>query len=92
MESVALLLQRNPSVVLVLLVGLPSLTWAAAYGRRPSRARGRVAVAALCVTKLVAIVAVVEAVRAGAAWWPPVVLAACIGVAWTLLFVLARRR
>ena len=46
MESVAALLQHNPSLVLVLLVGFPSLTWAAAYARRPSRARRRMAVVA----------------------------------------------
>ena len=92
MQSVAEMLQRNPSLVLVLLVGLPSLTWAAAYARRPSRARGRVAVGALAVTKLVAIIAIVEAVRGGAPWWPPLVLALFIGVVWTLLVVVPRAR
>ena len=90
MQSVAEMLQRNPSLVLVLLVGLPSLPWAAAYARRPSRARRRVAVGALVVMKVVALVAIVEAVRGGVAWWPAVVVAAVIGGAWTVLFL--RRR
>jgi hypothetical protein len=87
MQSVAEMLQRNPVLVLVLLVGLPSLPWAAAYGRRPSRARRRVAVGALGVMALVAALAIVEAVRAGVAWWPAVAVAAVIGAAWTLLFL-----
>lgn len=90
MQHVAEMLQRNPSLVLVLLVGLPSLPWAAAYARRPSRARRRVAMVPLVLTLLVAIVATMEAVHAGAAWWPPVALAAIIGGAWALLFLRGR--
>jgi hypothetical protein len=87
MQQVAEMLQRNPSLVLVLLVGLPSLPWAAAYARRPSRARRRVAVGALVVMAMMAGVAVVEAVRGGVAWWPAVVVAAVIAGAWAALFL-----
>jgi len=87
MQAVAEMLQRNPVLVLVLLVGLPSLPWAAAYAKRPSRGRRRVAVGALVVMLLVAAVAVGEAVRAGVPWWPAVVVAAGVGAAWTALFL-----
>ena len=70
MRALAELVQRNPSLLLVLLVGLPSLTWAAAYARRPSRARRRVALVPFVLMWLVAIVAVAEALRVGVAWWP----------------------
>ncbi len=87
MRSVAEMLQRNPSLVLVLLVGLPSLTWAAAYGRRPSRARRLFAAVALALTVLIGAVAALEAARNAAPWWPPLGLAGVIALAWTLLYV-----
>jgi hypothetical protein len=89
MRSIAEMLQRNPSLVLVLLVGLPSLTWSAAYARRPSRGRRRIALGALAVTLAVAMLATVEAARAGAAWWPPLALAALVAAICALL---VRRR
>ena len=42
-----MMLQHNPMLVVLVLVGFPSLTWAAAYARRPSRARRSMAVGAL---------------------------------------------
>jgi hypothetical protein len=90
MQSVALMLQRNPSLVLVLLVGLPSLTWAAAYGRRPSKARRLFAAVALALTLGIAVVAVVEARGNGVAWWPPLAVAGAITLAWLALYF--RRR
>jgi UDP-N-acetylmuramyl pentapeptide phosphotransferase/UDP-N-acetylglucosamine-1-phosphate transferase len=86
-ESIAYMLQRNPSMVLVLLVGLPALTWAGAYARRPSRTRRILAAGALMVTIAIAVVAAIEAHRDEAPWFPPLVLAALIAVAWTLLYV-----
>lgn len=86
MESVALMLQHNPSLVLVLLVGLPSLTWAAAYGRRRSKARRMFAAGALALTVAMAAVAVIEATRNGGPWWPPVALAGVIVAAWAALY------
>jgi len=87
MESIAYMLQRNPSMVLVLLVGLPALTWAAAYARRPSKTRRLFAFGALVVTVGVAVVAAIEAHIDDAPWFPPLVLAAVIAVIWTLLYV-----
>ncbi len=86
MESVALMLQHNPSLVLVLLVGLPSLTWAAAYGRRPSKARRLFAGGALALTLAITVVAVIEARGNGVPWWPPLVISGVIAVAWALLY------
>ena len=90
MEQVALFLQHNPSLVLLLLVGLPALTWAAAYAARPSRARRRVAVFSFVFTMVVAAAAVIEAARGGAPWWPPVALAGVIAALW-LTAILYRR-
>ena len=90
MSAIAAIAQRNPSLVLLVLVGLPSLTWAAAYGRRPSRARLRVAIVALVATGLVALAAVVEAMRVGERWWLPLVGAGGIAVSWALLVRRAR--
>ncbi|HEX8953560.1 MAG TPA: hypothetical protein VF997_15690 [Polyangia bacterium] len=86
MRSVAEMLQRNPSLVLVLLVGLPSLTWAAAYARRPSRARRLFAGGALALTLAIAAVATLEAARGGAPWWPALVLAGAIAAVWSLFY------
>jgi hypothetical protein len=86
MRAIAELVQRNPSLLLVLLVGLPSLTWAAAYARRPSRARRRVALVPFVLMWLVALVAVAEALRGGLPWWPAVALAAAISVPWAVAF------
>lgn len=91
MRQVAEMLQRNPALVLVLMAGVPAMTWAAAYARRPSRARKRVAVGALVVMAGVTVVAVVEAMGAGGAWWVPVVIGAGIGGVWALLFARGRR-
>ena len=91
MESVALMLQHNPSLVLVLLVGLPSLTWAAAYGRRPSRARRLFAGGALALTLAITVVAVVEARGNRVPWWPPLVVCAVIVTAWALLYFVVGR-
>jgi hypothetical protein len=90
MEPVAALLQHNPSLVLVLLLGFPSLTWAAAYARRPSRARKRMAIGAFVVTMVVAGLATLEAVRRGGVWWPPVLFAGVIAALW-LTAILFRR-
>ncbi len=90
MRAIAEMVQRNPSLLLVLLVGLPSLTWAAAYARRPSRARRRVAVVALAATWLVALVATFGAARAGSPWWPPLVCATVIAIVWTVAIAAAR--
>jgi hypothetical protein len=92
MESLALMLQHNPSLVLVLLVGLPSLTWAAAYGRRPSRARRLFAGGALALTVAMAVVAVIEARGNGVPWWPPLAVAGDILAAWCALYWRAGRR
>ena len=89
MESVALMLQHNPSLVLLLLVGLPSLTWAAAYGRRPSRARRLFAGVALLLTLAITVVAVFEAKRNGGPWWPPLVICGVIVTGWVLLYFVA---
>jgi hypothetical protein len=86
-EPIAYMLQRNPSMVLLLLVGLPSLTWAAAYARRPSRTRRLFACGALALTVAMTVVAALEARGNGAAWFPPLVLGAVIAVIWTLLYV-----
>jgi hypothetical protein len=90
MQAIAEMVQRNPSLVLVLLVGLPSLTWAAAYGRRPSPARRNVALAALAFTVIVAAAGAIEAARAGEPWWPPVAAAGAIGVVSALLLLRGR--
>lgn len=92
MESVALMLQHNPSLVLVLLVGLPSLTWAAAYGRRPSRARRLFAGGAIALTLAITVVAVLEARGNGGPWWPPLVICGVIAAAWALLYFRPGRR
>jgi hypothetical protein len=90
MESIAYMLQRNPSMVLVLLIGLPSLTWAAAYARRPSRARRLFAAGGVAITIGVSIIASVEAAGDGPAWWPPLVLGGAIALVWALLFFVWR--
>jgi len=90
MEPVAALLQHNPSLVLVLLLGVPSLTWAAAYARRPSRTRKLMAVGAFLVTMAVALIATVEAVGNGGVWRPPVLFAGVIAALW-LTAILFRR-
>ena len=92
MESVALMLQHNPSLVLVLLVGLPSLTWAAAYGRRPSRARRLFALVALALTVAVALMAVLEARAHRVPWWPPLAVAGVIVAAWAALYFRRAKR
>jgi len=81
------MLQRNPSMVLVLLVGLPSLTWAAAYARRPSRMRRWFAIGSLALTFAIAVVAAVQAHADEAPWFPSIVLGGGIAVVWTLLYV-----
>jgi hypothetical protein len=86
-EAIAYMLQRNPSMVLVLLVGLPSLTWAAAYARRPSRTRRLFAGGALALTLAMTVVAAIEARGNDVAWFPPVVLGGAIALIWTLLYV-----
>jgi len=85
------MLQHNPSLVLLLLVGLPSLTWAAAYGRRPSRARRMFAGVALLLTLAITVVAVVEARGNGVPWWPPLVVCGVIVTGWALLYFVAPR-
>ena len=90
MQAIAEMAQRNPSLLLAVLVGLPSLTWAAAYGRRPSRARRNVALAALGFTVLVALAGAIESARGGEPWWPPVATAVAIGAICSLLLLRAR--
>jgi len=90
MEPVALLLQHNPSLVLLLLVGVPALTWVAAYARRPSRARFRVAVFTFAFTMAMAAAATIEAVRGGAPWWPPVVIGGVMAALWVTAILFRR--
>ena len=94
MRDVAEMVQRNPALLVVLMIGVPALTWAAAYARRPSRTRRRVAVGAVGLMAVVAGIAAVEAARVGegAVWWAPLVVAAAIGALWALLFTRGRRR
>ncbi len=92
MEPIALLVQRNPWVLGVLLVGLPSLTWAAAYGARPSRARRRMALGALALTLGLGVVGAIVEARAREPWWPSLVVAAVIALGALLLLARARRR
>ncbi|MCU1279023.1 MAG: hypothetical protein JWM53_2569 [bacterium] len=90
MQSIAEMLQRNPSLILVLVFGVPSLIWAGAYARRPSRARRRVAIGAFVATCAITIVALVEARHTGASPMPPIVCALAIAALWTA--VMLRRR
>lgn len=92
MQAIAEMLQRNPSLVLVLVFGVPSLTWAAAYARRPSRARRRVSIGAFAVTVAVALVAILEARRNGASMLPALACAAVIAALWTIAMIKARRK
>ncbi|MGZ3428508.1 MAG: hypothetical protein ACXVCV_17770 [Polyangia bacterium] len=91
MQSIAEMLQRNPSLTLVLLFGVPSLIWAAAYARRPSRARRRVAIGAFIVSCVLAVVAIVEARRNGASLLPALVCMGVIAASWALAMWLGRR-
>jgi hypothetical protein len=91
MQGIAEMLQRNPTLIFVLVMGVPSVTWAAAHARRPSRARRRVAVGAFVVTCAVAVVAVVEARRGGMAAAPPIVCAVVVAAVWGVLMLRARR-
>jgi hypothetical protein len=91
MESIAEMVQRNPSLIFVLVFGVPSLTWAAAYARRPSRARRRVAIGAFVVTCVVALFAILEARRRAASLRPPIVCALAIAAVWTIAMLRARR-
>ena len=91
MQSIAEMLQSNPSLTLLLVFGVPSLTWAAAYARRPSRVRRRVAIGAFVATSCIALLAFVEARRVGASTTPALVCAGVIAALWTLAMLLARR-
>ena len=90
MQAIAEMVQRNPSLIFVLVFGVPSLTWAAAYARRPSRARRRVAIGALAVTCVVALVAILEARRSDASLLPPIICALVVATLWTLVMLRAR--
>jgi 4-hydroxybenzoate polyprenyltransferase len=92
MQAIAELVQRNPTLIFVIVFGVPSLTWAAAYARRPSRARKRVAIGALVVTCAVALVALLEARRTGASVVPPIVCALVIAALWTIAMLRGRGR
>lgn len=92
MEPIAILLQRNPWVLGVLLVALPALTWAAAYGARPSRARRRVAVWALALSVAIGVVGAVAEWRAGEPWWPSLALAGFVAAVWLVPFSRAARK
>ncbi|HXU69662.1 MAG TPA: hypothetical protein VN947_10045 [Polyangia bacterium] len=90
MDPLGQLLQHNPMLVVLVLVGVPSLTWAAAYARRPSRARRRMAVGAFVAMVLLALIAVAEALHGHAPWWPPAVCGGVIAALW-LTAILFRR-
>lgn len=84
------LLQHNPMLVVLVLVGVPSLTWAAAYARRPSRARRRMAIGAFISMVVLAAGATIEALRGGVPWWPPVVCGGVIAALWATAILFRR--
>jgi FtsH-binding integral membrane protein len=90
MSPLGELLQHNPMLVVLVLVGFPSLTWAAAYARRPSRARRRMAIGAFVAMLALTLVAVVEALRGGAPWWPPLVCGGVIAALWATAILFRR--
>jgi hypothetical protein len=90
MDPFGQLLQHNPMLVVMVLVGFPSLTWAAAWARRPSPARRRMAVGAFVVTMVLAVIAIVEALRGGVPWWPPVVCGGVIAALWATAILFRR--
>jgi hypothetical protein len=92
MEAIAEMLQRNPALVLVLVCGVPAVTWAAAYARRPSRVRRRVAIAAFVATVVVVVLAAVEARRGGASLVPAVVCGGATAALWGVAMLVAKRR
>ena len=91
MQAIAEMVQRNPTLIFVIVFGVPSLTWAAAHARRPSRARRRVAIGALVVTCAVALGALLEARRTGASLLPSIVCALAIAALWTIAMLRVRR-
>jgi hypothetical protein len=91
MEGIAEMVQRNPTLIFVIVFGVPALTWAAAYARRPSRARRRVAIGAVVAVGVVALVALVEARRTGASVVPPIVCAVVVATLWTIAMLRGRR-
>ncbi len=90
MDPLGQLLQHNPMLVVLVLVGFPSLTWAAAYARRPSRARRRMAVGAFVAMVALTVVAVVEALRGGVPWWPPLACGGVIAALWATAILFRR--